>query len=272
IDELIAPFKKVIPTIVDPELKIRISQLRSKANSDTEASTSGPSPYSELLDCMLAYYSVSLNNFINNIASLAVEGCLIDGLEDMISPSKFVQMSDDDIESIAAESQDVKLARSRLEKQVRMLELAAKACTRCELIALEATSNNHRISTESKESERSAGSGASSPASTTSGSDTEKFPARPEPPPRPSSRQNHNGQSGTLRPFPTPSTHTDKPLLTNAVYRPPAGPSSPANDKLLPFSQSHPSRGEHRRGDSKSKLGKLTKKQMSKFVSSISEE
>ncbi|KAF3479533.1 dynamin family protein [Arthroderma uncinatum] len=276
IDEIVAPFKKVIPTIVDPELKQRISQLRTKANGKAGADGPESTPQSEILDCMLAYYSVALNNFINNIASLAVEGCLIDGLEDMISPSKFVQMSNDDIETLAAESQDVKLARSRLEKQVRMLELAAAACTRCELVALEATADNHRNSTESKESERSTGSGASSPASITSGSDTERFPpARPEQlrpePLRPSSRQNHhNGQSGNLRPFPSQSAHQEKPtLLTNAVYRPPTGPPSPANDKLPPFSQS---RGEHRRTDSKSKLGKLTKKQMSKFVSSISEE
>ncbi|EEQ29049.1 hypothetical protein McanMca71_000898 [Microsporum canis] len=268
IDEIVSPFKKIIPIIVDPALKIRISQIRSTANSAEASSTS--SPHSEILDCMLAYYSVSLNNFINNIASLAVEGCLIDGLEDMITPSKFVQMSDEDIEVIAAESEDVKLARSRLGKQVRMLELAAAACTRCELVALETISNTYRISTESKDSEKSTGSGASSPASVTSGSDTEKFPGRPEQPPRPSSRQNHHGQSGTLRPFPSQSMHQDKQLLTNAVYRPPpAGPTSPAHDKLPPFSQS---RGDHRRADSKSKLGKITKKQMSKFVPSISEE
>ncbi|OAL71357.1 hypothetical protein A7D00_4258 [Trichophyton violaceum] len=268
IDELVAPFKRVIPTIVDPDLNIKISQIRRAANSGIKA-LSVSSLYSEILDCMLAYYSVSLNNFINNIVSLAVEGCLIDGLEDMITPSKFVQMSDDEIEDIAAESQDVKLARSRLEKQVRMLELAASACTRCELVALEATSSVNRISTESKESEKTIGSGASSPSSTTSGSDTEKLLARQDLSSGPSSRQNANGQGSMLRAFPSQSTLSDKQLLTSAVYRPSTGTSSVNNDKTLPSSQPR----ELRRSDSRSKLGKIiTKKQVSKFVSSISEE
>lgn len=154
IDELISPYKRVIPTTLNPELTARIRDVRlkdptSQKNNGIQVDDMNNPFYSKLLDCAQAYYTVALNNFVDNVASLAVENCLIDGLENLISPSKITQMSDNEIERIASESEDAGLARATLVKKVEVLEVAAATCTRCEMLALGSAASIHRTGSNS---------------------------------------------------------------------------------------------------------------------------
>ncbi len=83
---------------------------------------------SELLDGMLAYYAVALHAFVDNMALLAVENCLLDGLENLLSPLKVASMSDDDLERLAAETQDVQEIRIREEERWKVLDLGLAIC------------------------------------------------------------------------------------------------------------------------------------------------
>jgi Dynamin family/Dynamin central region len=75
----------------------------------------------ELLDLMQAYYSVALDVFVDNVASLGVENCLINGLKDLLSPQTVSEMNDDMLKEIAFESEDIRELRNRTaEKQVSL--------------------------------------------------------------------------------------------------------------------------------------------------------
>ncbi|KAK2814121.1 hypothetical protein FQN50_000525 [Emmonsiellopsis sp. PD_5] len=148
IDELAAPYKRVIPSTLNRKLTAKIHRLRtrsaSQANDDSYDDGVDLAICSEILDCMEAYYSVALPVFIDNISGLAVEGCLVDNIENLISPSKVAQLSSEEIERLAADSEDTKIARKQLGDKVKVLELAVSACRRCEMIGLQSSALNYR--------------------------------------------------------------------------------------------------------------------------------
>ncbi|KAK2743538.1 hypothetical protein FQN57_004835 [Myotisia sp. PD_48] len=240
VDELISPYKRVIPSIIDPELDARIRQIRMKSSQlqdNADPTTIDESLCSELLDCMQAYYATALNNFVSNVASLGVENCLVDGLENLASPSRLSQLSDDELESIASESADVKLARDTLSNKVAVLEVVAATCTRCELVALGSAANNHRTSSASEISTSSStyDSTVSSPTSMSSVSDGEKSPTSPEPPKSPVKVPRHS-TSGILRAFPLPDRMSGSHHRTNlSASRIRTAPTPPPVSLTLPF-------------------------------------
>lgn len=63
-----------------------------------------------------AYYQVALDVFIDNVTMIAVENCLISGLEDMLSPTRLTEMSENKLAAIASESSD------NIEKRVFMVK------------------------------------------------------------------------------------------------------------------------------------------------------
>ena len=144
VDELVLPYRKVIPSTLNRRLNSRIRQLR-RGSRDVQGNSESIdfTLCSELLDCMLAYYSVALGVFVDNVANLAVENCLVSGLEDLISPSRISQMSDEQINKLTTDSEDVQISRNQLSKRIKVLELAAAACAKCEMNALESSSQNY---------------------------------------------------------------------------------------------------------------------------------
>ena len=148
IDELVLPYKKVIPSTLNRRLNSKIRQLRRES---CEVQGNGENTEftlcSELLECMLAYYSVALGVFVDNVANLAVENCLVDGLEDLISPSRITQMPDEQIDRLTTDSEDIQLARNQLSRRIKVLEMAATACAKCEMNALESSSVNYSTTT-----------------------------------------------------------------------------------------------------------------------------
>lgn len=59
--------------------------------------------------------------FINNIAVLAIENCLIKNLSGIFSPSLIADLSDEKLHAIAAESDEVGEERDSLRQKLRAL-------------------------------------------------------------------------------------------------------------------------------------------------------
>ncbi|ODH52803.1 hypothetical protein GX48_00997 [Paracoccidioides brasiliensis] len=152
IEELAAPYKRVIPATLSRKLTAKIHRLRTLNGSngidEFQDEGSDTSVYYEILDCMETYYAVALPVFIDNVAGLAVENCLIENLENILSPSKIVQLSNEKIERIAADSEDTQIARRHLVSKVRVLDHAVKACQRCEMTGLQSSTQNYRESSK----------------------------------------------------------------------------------------------------------------------------
>jgi hypothetical protein len=60
--------------------------------------------------------------FINNIAVLAIENCLIKDLAAIFSPTLTANMDDGQLSAIAAECEEVRLERESLRKKLEVLQ------------------------------------------------------------------------------------------------------------------------------------------------------
>ncbi|KAI9764955.1 MAG: hypothetical protein M1835_007479, partial [Candelina submexicana] len=141
IDELMKPFKRAYPMTHNPLFVSKIQFLK-KQRAEEEAANGQGSPFvgdlesmydyacSELLDCMLAYYDVALHVFVDNVTSLAVENCLLGGLEDLLSPYRVAAMADDELQELAAEAKDVREFREREQERRRVLDSGLATCHR----------------------------------------------------------------------------------------------------------------------------------------------
>ncbi|OJD28143.1 hypothetical protein ACJ73_00448 [Blastomyces percursus] len=148
IDELATPFKQIVPSTLNRKLTTKIHRLRalSGPNGIDDSMEDGAefNVYSEILDCMETYYAATLPVFIDNVAFLAVENCLVANLENLISPSMMAQLSTEQIERIAADSDDTRIARMQLADKVKVLELAVDSCRRCEMAGIQSAAQNYR--------------------------------------------------------------------------------------------------------------------------------
>ncbi|PGH11914.1 hypothetical protein AJ79_04606 [Helicocarpus griseus UAMH5409] len=148
VDELAAPYKRIIPSTLNRKLTAKIYRLRARSGSNSTDGTHEDvvdvNFCSEVLDCMESYYAVALPVFIDNVAGLAVENCLVQGLEDLLSPSKVAQLTNEQLERVAADSEDTRMARMHLAEKVKVLEFAVSSCRRCEIIGFQASAQNYR--------------------------------------------------------------------------------------------------------------------------------
>ncbi|KAH7025370.1 putative dynamin GTPase [Macrophomina phaseolina] len=84
----------------------------------------------ELLYCMEAFYKVALNIFVDNIATLAVENCLIGKLADIFSPTVVALMDDETLSRLASETEDIKNEREVLKGRLKSLQQGARIIKR----------------------------------------------------------------------------------------------------------------------------------------------
>lgn len=135
VDELMTPYRKGFPATYNRQFVARLEKLRSERQFNemqqvSEGEYMDRHAGSDLLDCMLAYYRVALDIFVDNVAALAVENCLIGGLEDLISPYKVAEMGDEELQKLAAESEEDQSERTQATNKLRVLESGLQTCKR----------------------------------------------------------------------------------------------------------------------------------------------
>jgi GTPase SAR1 family protein len=129
VTEIHSPYARGSPATLNPRFVKELENRRSQQGEDsplqpgtvlgkTRAEDADTYACRELLNLMQAYYTVALDVFVDNVSSLAVENCLMIALEHLLSPLTVSEMSDEELENIAFESEDVRERRSQtLEKQ-----------------------------------------------------------------------------------------------------------------------------------------------------------
>lgn len=73
---------------------------------------------------------MSLRTFTDNVVNLAVESCLVDAIQTILTPQAVNRMSDEELVELAGESEDVKVARQKLMQQVATLKSGLAKCER----------------------------------------------------------------------------------------------------------------------------------------------
>jgi GTPase SAR1 family protein len=152
VNELYSPYCSGYPTTLNSRfvlaLKTQRSQLFSESSwprskeeksenedpkkRETPKLSEDPDTHAcqDLLGLMQCYYEVALDVFVDNVASLGIENCLMTGLKDILSPLSVSEMNDEMLEAIAFESDDVREIRSQtLEKQAS-LQKSYELCRR----------------------------------------------------------------------------------------------------------------------------------------------
>ena len=71
---------------------------------------------------------IALDTFVDNVAVLAVEACLLTDLASVIPGDHLYSMEDEEIYQIASEPPEVLEQRQRLSKQLEALKEAMKTC------------------------------------------------------------------------------------------------------------------------------------------------
>lgn len=120
IEEVMKPYTNEKPMTLNVNY---ISNLKSASNVD-EISKPGPwlMQHTEgeiqsgrrIIESMQAYYDIALNVLLDNVALLVIEHCLLDDLDQIISPRSMQKQPDTQLERLAGESHDVVARRQML--------------------------------------------------------------------------------------------------------------------------------------------------------------
>lgn len=133
VKELMTPYNDGFPSTLNRKFVSDIERLRSARAKEAqeEGAKEVDMDYhacSELLDCMQAYYQIALNVFVDNIASLAIENCLMKGLNALLSPSRIAEMTDNELERLISEPEDIQLVRDQTTGKKLALEAGLQVC------------------------------------------------------------------------------------------------------------------------------------------------
>ncbi|KAF9248331.1 hypothetical protein DTO013E5_5165 [Penicillium roqueforti] len=104
------------PTGVDTfnvrDLERATSQLQSSSDQFAAA---------EIIDQMQAYYETAIVTFVDNVAILAIENCLLCPLEHIFTGKTVLEMNDEQIRQIAGEPSNIQKDRERLNEELEKL-------------------------------------------------------------------------------------------------------------------------------------------------------
>jgi hypothetical protein len=133
VDELLVPHTKGYPMTLNPEFTAAFAKLNEADKARAEALDDDRQRMdllacSRLVDCMECYYKVTLGVFMDNIAILAIENCILNNVVGLVSPVKVSRMSEEELNLLASESpDDARTRRETLAKQ-KVLQDGLETC------------------------------------------------------------------------------------------------------------------------------------------------
>ncbi|KAJ6438243.1 glutathione s-transferase [Purpureocillium lavendulum] len=81
-----------------------------------------------VIDMMETYYEMSLRTFTDNVVNLAIEGCLVCDIPDILTPTKVYSMSNEELAELAAEPYDAQSRRDHLQAEIAILRNGLEEC------------------------------------------------------------------------------------------------------------------------------------------------
>ncbi|KAJ5312687.1 hypothetical protein N7508_003517 [Penicillium antarcticum] len=102
-----------------------IERLR-QVNSELE-STSNQFAAADVVDQMQAYYDTTIITFIDNVATLGIENCLLGPLSSILTSQTINNMDDAQVQDLAAEPSSTVEERDRITRELEMLQAGSRA-------------------------------------------------------------------------------------------------------------------------------------------------
>ncbi|KAK3355495.1 P-loop containing nucleoside triphosphate hydrolase protein [Neurospora tetraspora] len=109
----------------DPEYQDRLVAWKKQAAETGTTYTEAE----EILEKMLIFYELSAKTFIRNVITQVVERHLLQGMYGIFNPAEVMAMTNEVVESIAAENQETRDRRQALTAQRKAIEEAKDVCT-----------------------------------------------------------------------------------------------------------------------------------------------
>ncbi|KAF2682518.1 hypothetical protein K458DRAFT_391003 [Lentithecium fluviatile CBS 122367] len=139
LDELLVPYQQQEPIIYDPSFIHDLEQIRAKRyfepknqfalgsapkSAPTQLLTESMDDFTncEILNLMHTYYKKSISVFISNVTVLAIENCLITELPSLLNPELVLNMEEEKLSVIAAESEEISSERAALKQKLEDLK------------------------------------------------------------------------------------------------------------------------------------------------------
>ncbi|KAK0667690.1 P-loop containing nucleoside triphosphate hydrolase protein [Cercophora samala] len=101
---------------------------RAVLQAASESTPSSDFGTDKIIESMANYYDRSLDIFIDNVVVLGLENCLLRHLPTILDPDMVPNMTDADVEKVAAESRPVRQEREELQVQLAKLQSGHAAC------------------------------------------------------------------------------------------------------------------------------------------------
>ncbi|CAM1510890.1 Fc.00g084030.m01.CDS01 [Cosmosporella sp. VM-42] len=125
LDELLRPYTRGYAMPLDSDFRRAMSR---GAQPNPRMADGGELGTSKVIDTVGWYYEMSRRTFADNVMNLALEGCLIYDIPELLTPMTVHSMSQERLIELASESDDVKSRRQKLQEDVKILQEGLKLC------------------------------------------------------------------------------------------------------------------------------------------------
>jgi GTPase SAR1 family protein len=133
VKELLTPYTRLDPFSKNPrfvkelnDIELRIHEEYSKWENQEHAAAMYACK--KLGAWEEAYYKFALDTFVDNMATLAIENCVLADLHEMFSPSKLGELGDDVVERLGSESPEAIKDRASTNNDLAIFEKARFIC------------------------------------------------------------------------------------------------------------------------------------------------
>src|SRR5947207_13706389 len=131
--ELLAPYTDGFPKTLNPNYNAAIAKLNEAENTKAETSDGNRQmanrlSCSRLVNCMESYYKIALAVFMDNVAILAIENCVMNKVSHLLSAVEIARMSGDEAMLLGSESPDVVRTRRETLAKVEALQAGLDTC------------------------------------------------------------------------------------------------------------------------------------------------
>jgi GTP-binding protein EngB required for normal cell division len=134
---ILAPFEKLHPVTHNPLLleergdsdeDVDHGEDAGDSDEDVEYGEDAGSASRLLMESMQRYYNIALHTFIDNTVTIGVELCLLDGLQDLFTPTVVFKLEKEDVKKLASESPEDALQRRNAERRLQKFKAGRDIC------------------------------------------------------------------------------------------------------------------------------------------------
>ncbi|KAK6067333.1 dynamin family protein [Seiridium cupressi] len=122
--------KEVVLELLKSQPELFTQEGRGKLMATTTSTYQSEFDAEGLINKAESYYEISLRTFTENMVVLAIENCLIEDLPHIFTSEKVNQMKNEELEQLAAESEELRLERAQAKEEHDSLKKGLEFCSK----------------------------------------------------------------------------------------------------------------------------------------------